>query len=132
MNSDYKQYPGELNHEESITFIQSLADFNVPVLLFSGGEPLIRPDFFELAAEAARLGIRPTLSTNGTLITRDIARRLKQIGVGYVGISWMGWRLFMTSFARKKALSGRLFRESKTALLKASGWVFALPSIAIT
>ena len=90
MNSDRQHYPSELTTDEALGFIRSLADFNVPVLLFSGGEPLIRPDFFTLAETAARLGIRPTLSTNGTLIDCETARRLKDLGVGYVGISLDG------------------------------------------
>jgi putative heme d1 biosynthesis radical SAM protein NirJ1 len=92
MDSDAQKYGGELSTAEARKFIDDLAAFKVPVLLFSGGEPLIRPDFFELAAYAAAQGIRPTLSTNGTLITGEIARRIKQIGVGYVGVSLDGLR----------------------------------------
>lgn len=90
MDSDAQKYQGELNTEEAKRFIDDLADFRVPVLLFSGGEPLIRPDFFELAEYTVSKGIRPTLSTNGTLITREVAQRIKDIGVGYVGISLDG------------------------------------------
>lgn len=89
-NSDEKQYDGELNTNEAKTFIDDLAAFKVPVILFSGGEPLIRSDFFELAAHAKQTGIRPTISTNGTLITPEIAHKLKETGVGYVGISLDG------------------------------------------
>lgn len=92
MESDAQKYKGELTTEEAKHFIDDLADFHVPVLLFSGGEPLIRPDFFELAEYTAGKGIRPTLSTNGTLITREVAQKIKQIGVGYVGISLDGLR----------------------------------------
>ena len=92
MNSDAQCYPNELTTAEARAFIDDLADFRVPVLLFSGGEPMLRPDFFELAAYAAARGIRPTLSTNGTLMTREAARRLHDIGVGYVGISLDGLR----------------------------------------
>jgi putative heme d1 biosynthesis radical SAM protein NirJ1 len=92
MESDAKKYADELTTEEAKRFIDDLADFKVPVLLFSGGEPLIRPDFFELAEYAQKKGVRPTLSTNGTLITLDVARRIKAIGVGYVGISLDGLR----------------------------------------
>lgn len=87
--SDSKKYH-ELNTEEAKRFIDDLAEFNVPVLLFSGGEPLVRPDFFELAEYAKQKGIRTTISTNGTLITPKVAERLKNIGVGYVGISLDG------------------------------------------
>ena len=90
MSSDNKKYQNELTTQEAKIFIDDLADFHVPVLLFSGGEPLIRPDFFELAEYAQAKGVRPTLSTNGTLITREVAQRIKDIGVGYVGISLDG------------------------------------------
>ncbi len=92
MESDAQKYTGELTTEEAKAFIDDLADFHVPVLLFSGGEPLIRPDFFELAEYTKSKGIRPTLSTNGTLITPEVARKIKDIGVGYVGISLDGLR----------------------------------------
>jgi len=92
MDSDAKKYKGELSTDEAKKFIDDLAEFRVPVLLFSGGEPLMRPDFFELAAYAGGKGIRPTLSTNGTLITPGVAQRIKEIGVGYVGISLDGLR----------------------------------------
>ncbi|CQR70684.1 Antilisterial bacteriocin subtilosin biosynthesis protein AlbA [Sporomusa ovata DSM 2662] len=102
MDSDAKKYQGELTTNEAKQFIDDLAEFRVPVLLFSGGEPLIRPDFFELAAYAAARGIRPTLSTNGTLITPEVARKIKEIGVGYVGISLDGLREVNDKFRGKE------------------------------
>lgn len=101
MSSDAKKYDNELTTEEAKQFIDDLAEFNVPVLLFSGGEPLIRPDFFELADYAAKKGVRPTLSTNGTLITPEVARKIKDIGVGYVGISLDGLREVNDKFRGK-------------------------------
>ena len=98
MNSDSGKYRGELTTDEAKNFIDDLAAFKVPVLLFSGGEPLIRPDFFDLAAYAAQKNVRPTLSTNGTLITREIAQKIKNIGVGYVGISLDGLKNVNDSF----------------------------------
>lgn len=89
-NSDAKQYSGELTTEEAKRFIDDCAAFKVPVLLLSGGEPLIRPDVFEIVEHAKSKGIRTTFSTNGTLITKDVARRIKDLGVGYVGISLDG------------------------------------------
>ncbi len=89
MESDGRKYD-ELSTDEAKKFIDDLAEFKVPVLLFSGGEPLLRADFFDLAAYAASKKIRPTLSTNGTLIDRATAQRIKDIGVGYVGISLDG------------------------------------------
>ncbi len=102
MSSDAKLYKDELSTEEAKQFIDDLADFKVPVILFSGGEPLIRPDFFELAEYAEKKGIRPTLSTNGTLITREVAQKIKDIGVGYVGISLDGLRDVNDKFRGKE------------------------------
>ncbi|MDH7480364.1 MAG: radical SAM protein [Armatimonadota bacterium] len=83
-------YSNELTTEEARALIEDLADFHVPVLLFSGGEPLMRKDIFDLAALAREKGIRPVLSTNGVLITKHIAKRIEQAGFGYVGISLDG------------------------------------------
>ncbi len=85
-----KLYPNELTTEEAKTMIGDLARFGVPALLFSGGEPLMRQDVIELAQFARQAGIRPVLSTNGTLITAEVARRLKLAGFIYVGISLDG------------------------------------------
>jgi len=82
-----KVYHGEMTTEEGKTFIQGLAEFGVPVILFSGGEPTLRKDLIELAAWAKQLGIRPVLSTNGTLITAQLAKEIAQIGFGEVGVS---------------------------------------------
>ena len=86
-NSESKRYEGELTTEEALAFIDDLAAFNVPVILFTGGEPLMREDLFTLTAYAREKGIRATLSTNGTLITPEMARTIKDHGIGYVGIS---------------------------------------------
>lgn len=80
-------YEGELNHEEGLKLIDDLAEFKVPTLLFSGGEPLLRPDLFELAAHARKRGLRTVLSTNGTLISTETAARIKDTGFSYVGVS---------------------------------------------
>jgi len=89
-NSDAQRYANELSTSEAKKFIDDLAAFHVPVILFSGGEPLLRPDFFELADYARSKHIRCTLSTNGTLITTAMAVRIKDVGVSYVGISLDG------------------------------------------
>jgi len=102
MDADARKYQGELTTEEAKRFIDDLAEFRVPVLLFSGGEPLIRQDFFELAEYARDKGIRVTLSTNGTLITPEVAKRLKDIGVSYVGISLDGLRDVNDKFRGKE------------------------------
>jgi len=83
-------YTGELTHAEGLRLIDDLADFGAPVMLFSGGEPLMRLDIFELIAHAAHTKMRAVVSTNGTLISPDIAVRLKDAGLSYVGISLDG------------------------------------------
>jgi len=80
----------ELTTEEGKVLLDDLAQFGVPVMLFSGGEPLIRKDLPELAAYAVEKGMRAVISTNGTLITPEMARTLKDIGLSYVGISLDG------------------------------------------
>jgi len=88
--SDGKKYDGELTTAEAKKFIDDCADFKVPVLLLSGGEPLIRPDVFALVEHANKYGIRATFSTNGTLIDKKMAKDIKALNVGYVGISLDG------------------------------------------
>ena len=89
-DSEAKSYGGELDTDEGITLVDSLARYGIPSLLFSGGEPMMRRDLFTLIEHAANRGIRPVISTNGTLIDRAAARRIKSAGVGYVGISLDG------------------------------------------
>jgi len=80
-------FPGELSHEQAMGVLDDLGDFNIPALILSGGEPMGRFDFFELA-EAARKKVRfLALSTNGTKIHGEAADRVAEIGFQYVGIS---------------------------------------------
>lgn len=80
----------EMSGEEGAAMLRDIAAFGSPALLLSGGEPLLRPDLFELIAEARSLGLAVTLSSNGTLLTPARARRLAGAGVRYVGISLDG------------------------------------------
>ncbi|MCC7556241.1 MAG: radical SAM protein [Methanoculleus marisnigri] len=80
----------ELTTEEGLALIDDLAEMRVPLLLFSGGEPLVREDFWELAGHAKESGLTTALSTNGTLITPAVARRLRDAGVEYAGVSLDG------------------------------------------
>jgi radical SAM protein with 4Fe4S-binding SPASM domain len=82
----------ELSTSEARTFIEGVATYGSPVLLFSGGEPLLRPDLFELIAHAVSLGLRAVISSNGTLIGDETAQRLRRAGASYVGISLDGLR----------------------------------------
>jgi len=81
------RYGGELTTQEAFRVIDDLAAFGVPGVLFSGGEPLMRPDIFEIAAYARSRRLHVVFSTNGTLITPESARRFVELGIAYVGIS---------------------------------------------
>jgi MoaA/NifB/PqqE/SkfB family radical SAM enzyme len=80
----------ELSTREGKELIDDLAGFGAPVILFSGGEPMVRKDLPELAEYAVDKGMRAVISTNGTLIRAKMARNLKRIGLSYVGISLDG------------------------------------------
>jgi 12,18-didecarboxysiroheme deacetylase len=108
--SEDRGYSGELSLDEGKSLIDDLAGFGSPVILFSGGEPLIRPDILDLIRYATQQGRRAVLSTNGTLITPAVAEKLKDIGLSYVGISLDGlqethdaFRGFSGTFARVMA-----------------------------
>lgn len=77
----------ELGTEEAMKMIDEIARAGFKVMIFSGGEPLLRPDIFDLVAYAASRGLRPVFGTNGTLITDGIAARLKECGACAMGIS---------------------------------------------
>lgn len=89
-DSGNQEYRGELSTPDAKKMIKDLAEFKVPVLLFSGGEPLLRKDLFELNGAARSLGIRTVISTNGTLITPKRAAQIKAQGFDYVGVSLDG------------------------------------------
>lgn len=89
-SADSRDADSSMNTDEGKVFIRQLAGFGVPVLLFSGGEPLLRDDFFELAQYAVDAGLGVVVSTNGTLITPDAASEIKSIGFREVGISLDG------------------------------------------
>ncbi len=92
----------ELSHEQGLALIDDLADFGAPVILFSGGEPLMRPDLVDLANYAVKKGMRAVISTNGTLITQEKAEELKDVGLSYVGVSLDGMEAVNDRFRKKQ------------------------------
>jgi Fe-coproporphyrin III synthase len=86
-NSFDREYPAELTYAEGRRLLEDLAMFGVPTLLFSGGEPLLRPDLLDLAAVARELGMRTVLSTNGTRIDAVTVKAIAAAGFSYVGVS---------------------------------------------
>lgn len=77
----------ELSTSEARTMIEGIARAGFKIMIFSGGEPLMRPDIYELVEYAVRQGLRPVFGSNGTLITPEVARRLKACGACAMGIS---------------------------------------------
>ncbi|MGQ9511659.1 putative heme d1 biosynthesis radical SAM protein NirJ2 [Thermodesulfitimonas sp.] len=77
----------ELSTAEGRALIDEIARAGFKIMIFSGGEPVMRDDLYELVAYARDRGLRPVLGTNGTLITPDVARKLKEAGMTAVGIS---------------------------------------------
>ena len=77
----------ELTTKEAIEVVDQLADFGVIALAFSGGEPLSRKDFFEVAAHAVKRGLYVSIATNGTLLTKENVKKLKQTKINYVEVS---------------------------------------------
>lgn len=101
----------ELTTAHAKQMLGQAAAMQCPVVLFSGGEPMLRSDLFELLAEAKRFGLRAVLSSNGTLIDAAAAKKLGESGVSYVGISIDGKELFHDQFRQtegsfKAALAG--------------------------
>ena len=101
----------DISTDQAKTMIDDLAAYGAPVMLFSGGEPLVRQDLTELADHATQRGMRAVISTNGTLITKEKAKELKAVQLSYVGISLDGGEEVHDKFrgvpnSFKKALQG--------------------------
>lgn len=104
-------YGDEMSTAEAKEFIDDIAAFGSPVILFSGGEPLVRHDIFELIEYAVSKGLRAVLSTNGTLINANSVKQLKNANISYVGISLDGMEATNDAFrgvqgAFQNALTG--------------------------
>jgi Fe-coproporphyrin III synthase len=94
-------FPGELTTPQIYTTMDDLRAFGVPVLILSGGEPLLHPDIFEISRRAKAMGFYVGLSTNGTLIDASLLPNIVAIGYDYVGISLDGLRATHDRFRRK-------------------------------
>jgi len=95
-------FKGELDTQEVFTVMDDLKAFGVPVLILSGGEPLLRPDIFQVSRRARDMGFYVGLSTNGTLIDTGNIDEITDVGYDYVGISIDGTRKTHDRFRRKE------------------------------
>ena len=93
----------ELSTEEAMKVVDQIADFGVTSLAFSGGEPLMRKDFFEVARHAVDAGLYVSLATNGTLLNEENVKKLKEIGLHYVEVSVDGANAKTHDFFRGKS-----------------------------
>ena len=80
-------YPGELETGKCLEILEQIAQVGQPIVILTGGEPLLREDVFELAQHGTRLGLRMVMATNGTLVTPEIAERMKSSGIKRVSVS---------------------------------------------
>lgn len=83
-------YEGELSTEEALSLMEGVASFALPVVILTGGEPLLRGDILQIAEHGTRLGLRMVMAPNGTLLTRKLARELRDAGIQRISISLDG------------------------------------------
>jgi heme b synthase len=86
-SADSNQYADEMKTEECLRLVDQILDVGRPIIILTGGEPLVRKDVFQIAQYAVSKGLRVVLGTNGTLITREVASQMKAIPISRVGIS---------------------------------------------
>ncbi|MBS3965292.1 MAG: heme d1 biosynthesis radical SAM protein NirJ [Methylomonas sp.] len=95
-------FPGELSTAEIHAVMDDLKAFKVPVLILSGGEPLLHPDIFAISQRARDLGFYVALSSNGTLITERNIEQIAAIGYQYIGVSLDGMADAHDKFRQKQ------------------------------
>ena len=83
-------YPGEFTTEECLHLVDDIVSFSTPIVILTGGEPLLRPDVYRIAEYGTKKGLRMVLATNGTLLTEEKARRLVAAGIRRISISLDG------------------------------------------
>ena len=82
--------PNELTYDQSIKLIEGIREQGTPILIMTGGEPLLRKDFFKLADHAVKTGLRAVLATNGALVTREMAIEIASVGIPRASVSLDG------------------------------------------
>ncbi|MCD6535234.1 MAG: heme b synthase [Deltaproteobacteria bacterium] len=80
-------YPGELDTKKAFSFLDTVASFSKPIIILTGGEPMLRDDIYDLAAYGTKLGLRMVLATNGTLVDQDSIKRMIDSGIQRISVS---------------------------------------------
>lgn len=119
MAADGHAKPDQLSDEESIELVRRMGEAGVPMLFLSGGEPMMRPNFWELLAEVNAQGIRPTISTNCTYIDEATAKRLSEYGVRWIATSMYGPAEFHDAMVRVPGTHAKVVEAVKA--LRAEG-----------
>ncbi len=86
-SAGYRHYDGELSTEECFRVVDEIAEVGKPIIILTGGEPLLRPDVFDIAKYAVSKDLRLAMGTNGTLLTEEMAMKMKDVPISRVGIS---------------------------------------------
>jgi heme b synthase len=86
-SAQHGAYEGELSTDEAKAVLDNIKSFSDPIIILTGGEPLCRPDFYEIAKHGRELGIRMVLGTNATLMTPEIAKKVHEVGIKRMSVS---------------------------------------------
>jgi len=111
-----KPWKDELNEREAMKALDILADAGVTAIAFSGGEPLLRKDFFDLAKRAYDYGMFVAIATNGTLLNKENVKKLKNCGVGFVQISLDGTKETHEKFRGMKGIYDKVIEGIKNCV----------------
>jgi radical SAM protein with 4Fe4S-binding SPASM domain len=130
MAADGHAKPDQLSDEETLDIVRQMGEAGVPLLFLTGGEPFMRPNFWEILGAAREQDIRVTISTNCTFIDRDVAKRLKGYGVGYIGTSLYGPADFHDAMVRVPGTRERVIESIK--ILREEGVGVALKTAVST
>lgn len=80
-------YEGELDTPAAYRLLEQIAEIEKPIIILTGGEPLMRKDIFDIARYGTDLGLRMVMAPNGTLVTQEVAKRLADVGIQRISIS---------------------------------------------
>ncbi|MBF0378182.1 MAG: heme b synthase [Desulfamplus sp.] len=83
-------YENELNTQSAMTLMDQIREVGQPIIILTGGEPLLRPDIFEIAEYGTKIGLRMVMALNGTMITQEVAKKMKESGIKRISVSLDG------------------------------------------
>lgn len=126
MAADGQKKPEQLSDEEAMALVDQMGTAGVPLLFMSGGEPMVRGNFWDILERARELDIRVTVSTNATMIDRDTAKRLKGLGIDWIATSLYGPDDFHDAMVRVPGTRAKVIEAIK--ILREEGVGVAIKS----